>query len=618
MCGIAGIITKQGQPKPENLQAMLDLIKHRGPDDSGIYLNDEIGFGHNRLAIIDLTAQGHQPFFYQDRYALVFNGEIYNYLELKQELETAGYKFLTRTDTEVIPAAYDYWGVDCLKHFNGMWSFALYDAKTKTIFAARDRFGIKPFYYYDTAEYLAFASEIKQFTCLPGWQARLNQRIALEFLVFTGLDHSADTFFQGVKQLRGGCYLTYALADKKININRWYDLEKATQSQKTSKKSPEIINDFARKFSDAVLLRLRSDVKVGSCLSGGLDSSAIVMTIHQELKRQGKAEIQETVSACNRHKEYDEQEFIDEVISKSGVGSHKIYTEYENLLADLDKIIWHQDEPFDSTPMFAQWSVFAEAKRQGLTVKLDGQGSDEQLAGYHEYYGRFFTHLLKRGKFVLLFKELQAYKKMHGYTNYNIIRQLANNFLPYFLKRFFKKLRNKERLDWLNITDKRMSIYEANFGSIRKAGLMQTCYTNLPRLLHYEDRNSMAHSIEARVPFLDYRLVEYIYALPDEYKIKDGYTKYVLRAALRGVLPEKIRLRTDKKGFVTPEEIWFKANAAALRVYLLEAVERSGGLFNNRIVSMYDDFIAGKTEYDPVFWRVIAFGRWQRLFQVQI
>jgi asparagine synthase (glutamine-hydrolysing) len=618
MCGLAGIIAKQGQPELKYLRAMLDLSKHRGPDDNGVYLDGAVGLGHNRLAIIDLTAQGHQPFFYQDRYALVFNGEIYNYLELRQELAASGYKFLTQTDTEVIPAAYDHWGAECLRHFNGMWAFALYDKKTKTVFAARDRFGIKPFYYYNTPEYLAFASEIKQFTCLAGWQAVLNQRIALEFLVFTGLDHSEDTFFQGVKQLRGGCYLTYALLDKKINIKCWYDLEKTAPAQKTSKKPEEIIDGFAQRFSDAVLLRLRSDVKVGSCLSGGLDSSSIVMTINQELRRQNKPEIQETVSACNQHKEYDEQEFIDEVLNKSGVGSHKIYTEYENLLGDMDKIIWHQDEPFDSTPMFAQWSVFAEAKRQGLTVMLDGQGSDEQLAGYHEYYGRFFTGLIKRGRFFLLFKELKAYKKMHGYTNYNIIRQLANNLLPYFLKRFFKKLRNKERLDWLNVTDKSKSIYEANFGSIRKAGLMQTCYTNLPRLLHYEDRNSMAHSIEARVPFLDYRLAEYICALPDECKIKDGYTKYVLRAALRGVLPEKIRLRTDKKGFITPEEIWFKDNAAALRVYLLEAVERSGGLFNNKIVDLYDNFIAGKIKYDPVFWRVIAFGRWQKLFQVQI
>ena len=618
MCGIAGIITKQGQPEKKQIQAMLDLIKYRGPDDSGIFIENEVGFGHNRLSIIDTSSAGHQPLFYQDRYVLITNGEIYNYLELKQELGKSGYKFQTQTDSEVIPAAYDHWGVDCLNHFNGMWSFVLYDKKTKTIFAARDRFGVKPFYYYDTPDYLAFASEIKQFTSLPDWQAKLNQRIALEFMVFTGLDHTEETFFQGVKQLRGGQYLTYSLAEKKVKVARWYDLKKSVKKQKISKNYAEVISGFAERLFDSVALRLRSDVKVGACLSGGLDSSSIVLLVNKVLRQQNKKDIQTTISACSHYKEYDEQEFIDEVVKKSGVDSHKIYIEYEALLKEMDKIIWHQDEPFDSTPLFAQWSVFAEARRRGLIVTLDGQGSDEQLAGYHEYYGRFFTGLLLRGKFKLLWSELKAYKKLHSYTNYNIIRQLANNLLPHFLKRFFKKLRNKERLDWLNMSDKRKSIYEANFGSIKAASIAQMCYTNLPRLLHYEDRNSMAHSLESRVPFLDYRLVEYIAALPDEYKIKDGYTKYILREALKDIFPEKIRLRTDKKGFVTPEEIWVKNNSQAIRADLVQAVERSGGLFNNKIIEMYDDFMSDKMEYDPVFWRVIAFGRWQKLFKVQI
>jgi asparagine synthase (glutamine-hydrolysing) len=618
MCGIAALISKQTEASAKFLRQMLELSKHRGPDDTGTFVEGQVALGHNRLAVIDLSPQGHQPFFYQDKYALIFNGEIYNYLELKQELEAAGYQFNTQTDTEVIPAAYDYWGTACLEHFNGMWSFALYDRQNKNIFAARDRLGIKPFYYWETTDYLAFASEIKQFTCLPGWNPRLNRRLALEFLVFSGLDHSENTFFQGVKQLRGGCYLTYALTDKKLNIKCWYDLEKAARAQKISRNSKEIIDSFAQKFSEAVLLRLRSDVKVGSCLSGGLDSSSIVLTLHSILRKQQKTEIQETVSACARHKQYDEQEFIDEVVARSSVKAHRIYPEYAALLADLDKIIWQQDEPFDSTSVFAQWMVFAEAKRHGLTVMLDGQGADEQLAGYHEYYGRFFTGLLRHGRWVKLWRELQAYKRLHGYTSFNILKQFANNLLPHKLKRFFKKLLNKERLDWLNISEKQRSVYEQNFGSIRQAGLAQLQYTNLPRLLHYEDRNSMAHSIEARVPFLDYRLLEYTASLPDECKIHNGYTKYILREALRDTLPKKICWRTDKKGFVTPEEVWFRENSTALRAYLLQSVDLAKGLINDRIVAMYDAFAAGQAAYDPVFWRVICFGRWLKLFQVRI
>ncbi|GBR73587.1 asparagine synthetase B [Candidatus Termititenax aidoneus] len=616
MCGIATIISKHSEASAGSLRQMLELIKHRGPDDTGIFIDGRVALGHNRLAIIDLSAQGHQPFFYQDKYVLIFNGEIYNYLELKQELETAGYKFNTQTDTEVIPAAYDYWGTDCLQHFNGMWSFVLYDKQSKNIFAARDRFGVKPFYYSETADCLAFASEIKQFTCLPGWTPKLNRRLAWEFLVFSGLDHSPETFFQDVYQLRGGQCLQYSVSGKRLQIKTWYDLAARVKKNKVfPQKRPQ---EYLRRFQDSVRLRLRSDVKVGSCLSGGLDSSSIVLTLHNILQEQRKPDIQETVSACAKYKQYDEQEFIDEVVARSSVKSHRIYPEYAALLADLDQIIWQQDEPFDSTSVFAQWTVFAEAKRNELTVMLDGQGADEQLAGYHEYYGRFFAGLLRRGRLLRLRRELKAYKKLHGYTNFNILKQFANDLLPYKLKRFFKKLLNKERLDWLNVLEKQKSVYEQNFGSVQKAGLAQLQYTNLPRLLHYEDRNSMAHSIEARVPFLDYKLVEYTAALPDGCKIRDGYTKYILREAMRSALPEKICWRADKKGFVTPEEIWFKENSAALRVYLLQTVNLAKGLINDKIVAMYDDFAAGRAVYDPVFWRVICFGRWLQLFQVRV
>jgi asparagine synthase (glutamine-hydrolysing) len=309
MCGISGLIALNN----ENIEGVLikkytDIIAHRGPDDDGFFLEGSLALGHRRLSIIDLSKDGHQPMSYLEKYVIVYNGEVYNYLELREELIKLGYSFRSKTDTEVMLAAYDAWGEDCLNRFNGMWAFILYDRSKKTVFCARDRFGVKPMYYSQIGNLLCLGSEIKQFTVVPGWKAKANNKRLLDFLMLNVFDHTEETLFENVFQLKGGCKLVVDLQNNKWNVSRWYDLSKKISRTNGSERNADT---FLKLMKDSVNLRLRSDVKVGSCLSGGLDSSTIVCLVNELLKEKNKSEIQETVSSCFAEKQFDESTFID-------------------------------------------------------------------------------------------------------------------------------------------------------------------------------------------------------------------------------------------------------------------------------------------------------------------
>lgn len=614
MCGIAGIISNN-QKNLLHIKQMTDIIQHRGPDGWDAYVWNNVALGHRRLSIIDLTECGKQPMHYLDKYAIIHNGEVYNYIELRKELCMLGYSFKSHTDTEVMLAAYDYWGTHCLNRFNGMFAFAILDKEKNKLFCARDRFGIKPFYYYETKNYFAFASEIKQFTVLDGWEAVANKERLYDFLQSGLQDHTHETLFENVFQLKGGHFFVYDLKTNEKKIQQWYDVAKSNtifNSKEPAEKT------FKELFNSSVGLHLRADVKVSSCLSGGLDSSSIVLTVNEQLKQLNKETLQETVSSCFENKKYDEQQYIRTVVEKANCINHKVFPNLSDLYSQLDDIVWHQDEPFESTSIFAQWEVFKKAKQQNIAVMLDGQGADELLAGYHSYYGTYLWELIKKGKLKKFIAEFKSLKKLDLYSTF-IWKEIIKNAMPLNAWLFIKKKGKKEK-SWINYKYKKTLdvVDDTSFKSVQQKSYSQLTASNLPKLLHWEDRDSMAFSIEARVPFLDYRLAEYIYNLPPDKKINNGITKSVLRDAMKDVLPQQVLNRKDKMGFVTPEELWLKEQANSIKQDLQKAVEISNRFINKHILDKFDNIINDKEKFDFTIWRVLCFAKWVEVFKVRI
>lgn len=633
MCGISALIS----PHVRNLASigpMTDAIRHRGPDDEGfvVFGREEteefrrpppsvqglVAFGHRRLSILDLSDSGHQPMSTLDRrYWIIHNGEVYNYLEIRRELEADGIAFHSGTDTEVILQAYRKWGEECLHRFNGMFAFVIYDQTKRRVFAARDRFGIKPLYYWMSPQgYLALASEIKQFTVLPGWQPQLSGQDIYDFLHWGVTDHRSTTCFADVHQLRGGQSLTLDVSES-LRIKQWYKLESAPGRYSFS----EAADRFRELLSDSVSLRLRADVDVGSCLSGGLDSSSIVCLVANQLQAAGVCDSQKTFSACSEEKRFDERSFMEIVANGTEVDARYTYPSLERLFDNMDAITWHQDEPFASTSIYAQWSVFDLVKQSGVKVMLDGQGADEQLAGYHGFFQHRFFDLFRSLRWIRLRKEMQSAKGMHSLAH--PMQLLANQALPNWVRTPLRKVLGKRGpiCDWIDF-DALGAKEGEPFGGVRRKSVDEQCrlqllQSSLPMLLRFEDRDSMAHSIEARTPFLDYRLVEFLIGLPADYKIRSGWTKRVMREGMKGTLPETIRKRVDKIGFATAEEVWMRDKAPQLfRSKVEEVIEESRGILKPQLLSQVDEMLGGRRPFNFLIWRVISFGAWMKAFQV--
>jgi asparagine synthase (glutamine-hydrolysing) len=563
---------------------------------------------------------------------ITYNGEVYNYLELRGELAALGHAFSTQSDTEVVLAAYRQWGRECLQRFNGMFAFVLFDRSRRTLFAARDRFGVKPLYYWVSPERLvAFASEIKQFTVLPGWQARINGQRAYDFLNWGVSDHTDETLFRGVFQLRGGEALELDLAsDDLLRVSpggrlpayRWYELRGLPFAGTPA----DAAQEFRALLTDSVRLHLRADVPVGSCLSGGLDSSSIVCVMNELLRGQNASALQRTFSACATVKRFDEREFIDDVVRQTGTDAHFVYPSLEELFPLLDRITWHQDEPFGSTSIYAQWHVFRLAAENGVRVMLDGQGADEQLAGYHGFFAARYSDLLRGLRWRRLWQEMQRAHELHGHPPSLSVKYALNGVLPEWLRQPLRRLagRSANNVPWLDMAalgaepgDPFRKIAPSGSTSVAAMSHAQLTATSLPMLLHWEDRDSMAHSVEARVPFLDYRLVEFVLGLPDDYKIAGGVTKRVLRDGMQGVLPERVRTRMDKLGFVTPEEVWLREDGPVhFRKALHDSVDASGGVLKPEVSKLLDAMIEGRQPFSFLIWRLISFGAWMRVFSV--
>jgi asparagine synthase (glutamine-hydrolysing) len=667
MCGIAAVFGSiDGTVSVASFARMVTMIEHRGPDDEGYLILSRDGealvptpcsgdatpdtviaahhltalssltsddcetrrtglLGHRRLSILDLSAAGHQPMCYlDDRYWVVFNGEIFNFLELREELEEQGYAFRSSSDTEVIAAAYAHWGDMCVHHFNGMWAFVLVDTATGTAFVSRDRFGVKPLYYwYSPSGFIAFASEIKQFTVLPGWDPVLNGPRAYDYLNHSLIDHTRETLFTGVYQLRGGQSATFLIdaVPETLPITQWYHLEPGRYPGRFEA-ATEI---FFSLFESAVRFRLRSDVPVGSCLSGGLDSSSIVCMADRLLHDDSDLRLK-TFTACSWVERFDERCHAERVVESVGADPHYIYPDSAGLCADLERLIWHQDEPFTSTSMFAQWSLFKEIAESGVKVVLDGQGADEQLAGYPSFFPYYHIGLLLGGHPIQFRKELEKARELHGIDTIPTIKNILVHHWTRALSRLRQRL-SPRKVDhpWLNLAilepqlDAIPSPKTMDGAVLQELSLIQILSTSIPMLLHWEDRDSMAHSVESRVPFLDYRLVEFLLALPPSFKISGGVTKRVLRSAMTSLLPREIAERRDKMGFLTAEEIWVtEGSPETFRTLLEDAIANARGVLATGALDDLDAMIRGDRPYDPAVWRMICFGNWMNLFRVRI
>ncbi|WP_026968969.1 asparagine synthase (glutamine-hydrolyzing) [Algoriphagus terrigena] len=569
MCGIAGIISEdRNQVAKEKLVKMTDSIIHRGPDGSGHWISEDgkVGFGHRRLSILDLSETGAQPMHYLGRYTVTFNGEIYNYLEIRDKLLERGYMFRSNSDTEVLLALYDFKKENCLQDLDGMFAFAIHDKQTNEVFCARDRFGEKPFFYTQFQGAFYFASEMKEFWSV-GVDKTPDSEMIFNYLHFDLLDNHSElgqTFFRGVRRLAPGNFLIWT--DGKFVTKKYWNIN--PQKQNRSIGLEEAKEQFRALFMESVSRRLRSDVLVGSSLSGGIDSSLVVCAI-DHLLRDHPESIQNTFSARFKNFHKDEGYFIQKVREKTRITSHEVYSEMDDLEAVFDKICYHQEEPFGSASILVQYQVYELAKKRGVTVLLDGQGADEILAGYHPYFTTFFNEIRKRSG-AQFEKEFSAYAQLHEGNTINakipkpgLKQSIAANF-PGLVNKVARRVLNMQMKNTALMAEDFFTEYKPlshndfnfDFGHLNSHLYFSTFEVGLPTLLRYADRNSMAHSREVRLPFLSHELVEFVFSLPSELKIKDGWTKYLMRIAFEDSLPAEITWRKDKIGFEPPQKSW--------------------------------------------------------------
>lgn len=601
MCGIAGIIYNDNvNIDKKDIQLMTDAISHRGPDGEGQWLSEckKIGLGHRRLSIIDLSESANQPLHYLDRYVIVFNGEIYNYVELKQSLLNDGFIFHTKSDTEVLVALYHKYKEGCLTHLDGMFAFSIWDKQKDVLFCARDRFGEKPFFFSQDESTFHFASEMKALWAV-GIKKKPSQEKIFQLLAYnqmTDKEKSENTFFDGIKQLKPSHFLTVknGIASSQV---RYWDIDPTKKNTKITYN--EAIIEFKRLFELSVNRRLRSDVPVGSSLSGGLDSSSIVSTI-QKLKLDTHQ--QKTFSARFNGFKKDEGEFIDLVTKKTKAEAYSVFIEEPMLSEVSDTVSYHQEEPVGSSSVMAQYHVMKLAKENHVTVMLDGQGADEYLAGYTPFFKYYYRNLYRTNRKEFNFK-IEKHKEFYGvpfkferfdFVHYlypelrNKIRKFRNAlFKPEYLRQFTPQFLNMHR-SYKYLSSPTKDLEEGLYRSTFNAGLST--------LLRYADRNSMAHSREVRLPFLFHELVEFVFSLPDDFKIRDCWTKSVLRDSMSTILPKEVCWRKEKVGFEPPN---YRAVNKDLLMKSLEVLEKKGIIDRDKIIpDKHWDYVQVANLYD--------------------
>ena len=602
MCGITGIINKnKNSVDKAELKNINDLIAHRGPDDEGVYYEDNFAFGHRRLSILDLSTNGHQPMHYLDKYTITYNGEIYNYKEIREALISDGYTFKSKTDTEVILASYDKWGEKCVNKFNGMWAFALYNREKNIIFCSRDRFGIKPFYYVNTEDKFVFGSEIKQLLdFLP--QRKVNKKILMDYLVTHFEEHTNETFFEGVLKLPQSHNLIYNIKKHKFNISQYYTINKISAIKG---------KDYHNQIIDAIKLRLRSDVKVGACLSGGLDSSTIVSIASKFYKNKDSFT---AIHAKSIDKSRDESVYAETVANANNLDLIKILPTSDDFIKNIDEVIYTQEEPFGGPSVFMQYFVMKKAKEVGCKVMLDGQGGDETLLGYTRYYASIFYSKLIKNKNIL--KSIKFLKSI----NQNNKSLPFNKLIVYIIATYFYKLRlarHKKNASFIKNNIFNYSNYghlkeiSRSYKDIFKMQELEICKTNLPMLLRYEDKNSMRNSVETRLPFVDYLTLEKALSLSLNDKIRDGWSKFTLRKLAENYIPDIIAWRKDKFGFLAPDKVWLDdclgdMKKTVLKSKILNVICKKESLKKYETLNMRNR------------WLLFNIAKWEEIYKVEL
>jgi asparagine synthase (glutamine-hydrolysing) len=601
MCGIAGIIQKKpnSMDLQESMLSILNKIQHRGPDGEGILIQAPIALGHRRLAILDLSKDGIQPMnSVCQNYSIIFNGEIYNYLEIKAELIQKGHQFNNKTDTEVILKAYIEWGEKCVEYFNGMWAFCLWDKQKNILFCSRDRFGVKPFYFLNSPEHFIFCSEIKGLTQFLKQKTARTDAI-IDYILTSKTDQDHLTFFHGIEKLPASHNLIYDLKTHSLEIKRYYEL-KARSSIITA-------DDYMQTLTDAISLRLRSDVEVGTCLSGGLDSSSVAALAGQIYQAQSQKAFS-AITAISEQSSNDESHFAKSVVNHCKLNWICTKPTYDDFNQKIKAIMDTQEEPFSSPSIVMQYYVMQAARQANIPVLLDGQGGDETLLGYGRYLA---THALDEYKKQGLKGLIQGIQSIREQNSRLGLLKTAQYFfgthLPdfrYQIHRLEHRYLSKQYLKAPN----HLQTYAKAAQNLFDLQKLEIESTNLPALLRFEDKNSMAHSIETRLPFLDYRVVELALSLPFETKIHQGWTKYLLRKGIEPKLPHEIVWRKNKFGFEAPEQIWLNQHQKIMQEYIQ----------TSNILNFICHNPPQQNKLSPrALWRLYTIALWEEQFAIE-
>ncbi|MBE6963517.1 MAG: asparagine synthase (glutamine-hydrolyzing) [Ruminococcaceae bacterium] len=598
MCGISGYLNLSSGVQTGILRRMNDVIRHRGPDDEGYALigpqkcancggpdSDPrlelplleqtdasgafLGLGHRRLSILDLSPAGHQPMGLAERgLTVTYNGEIYNYPELKAELTALGHVFHTASDTEVLLAAYSQWGEDCLSHFNGMWGFALWDSRERKLFCARDRLGAKPFHYYHQGDFLLFGSELKQLCQDETIQKHFDNATLAANLMYHLSDYNDRTLIENMRVLRPGHKLVVRLSSdcrhiEEFTVSPYWQLETGYREDFSAAQWQEMVEE---EFSRACRWRLRSDAPVGALLSGGLDSSCMVTELCSQLG--DPAALQTFTTSYPGHSDCDEWHFADMVNRACGCTGHQFIPDpTDDIERRFENVVWHV-EGFSGPALLGPSMLLEDIRRRGIKVILNGQCGDETMFGYERYYAYYFADLLKKGRVGTALREFRLASQNSRFSAGTLLQMMVYFNLP--AVRDTRQLRRsgafvrQELLQERDCEELHNLLYPANLQQLQKTELTAT---QLPHIVRYDDRLYMAASIESRIPFMDYRFVQLSAQIPPHMKIEDGYTKSIMRKIFDSRMPKEVTWRTNKMGFGAPEAQWM---AAFSRAYLLD------------------------------------------------
>lgn len=648
MCGIVGHVSHKDPIDPDGFLRMMRVIAHRGPDGQGTLafncqtkqtiLNHEpfragtkgssaslvngsdLMLGQLRLSIIDLSEAGSQPMIYGDRYWLTFNGEIYNYIELKDELVLLGHTFSSHSDSEVLLAAYAQWGKAMLTKLVGMFAFAILDTQELTLFLARDFFGIKPLFYTQANRDFFFASEIKALLEHPEVSRKANDQRLFEYLSLGYTDGTEASFFADIQSLPPAHCMTVDLKQKSVSTpERYWSVDRQSRSNLSFDSAAEELREL---FLDSIRLHLRSDVPVGACLSGGIDSSAIVMSMRHI---GGKSLDIHTFTYVADDEAVSEEKWADVIAKAANTIHHKTKPDSANVAENIKAFVDIQDEPFTNTNMYVQYLVFQKAKEVGIKVMLDGQGSDEMLGGYLHYLKFRVVSCLAKGDYKQAFQLMTDATKDRPTYRRSVPKESLYLTLPSGIRKSVIEKRTKPKpwisQEWLAKSGVNLTLpaHPTGVDAFRTALHESLEVRGIIALLRYEDRSSMAHSIESRVPFLTPSLANFIAALPDEYLIdRQGNTKCVFRKAMRGIVPDEILDRRDKVGFLTPERQWFMQ----LKPWLIDTLSSQSSatapfIKPESAKAALDSLLADSSSYRPVIWRWINTMYWAEIKKVQ-